>query len=439
MVTARVGSTAEGAWARSGRWRSLIAPQFGYAMAMAVLRVVLLLAAVLGAVTRPRRIPAWVGPLLATAVALASGAMTPSSAIHALHPLAAPIGFLLAAIPLAVLLDRAGYFAEMAALFGGGRGLVPGLWILAAVTVAVLNLDAAVVLLTPLYVNIGRATGKSQRYLGFQPVILALLASSFLPVSNLTNLIAAAATGDGPSAFLAHLGLPGFVACAVGYWCYRRCPPVEERLVPGPGDHPSRSGRGAPDRRVLALGSGLVVALLVGFLAGPLIGAKPWEVALGADAVLVVATRRLPVRAIPWGTALVAAALGMLATSAATGLSLGPLLGGGTGPLATLRIAAVSAAAANVVNNLPALIVALPFVSRPGACSLWPVLLGVNAGPSLLVTGSLASLLWVESMSQLGVQVRARQFLAMGLRVSLPAATAALGTLVAISPVLGCR
>lgn len=80
------------------------------------------------------------------------------------------------------------------------------------------------------------------------------------------------------------------------------------------------------------------------------------------------------------------------------------------------------------MNNLPALVVALPFVSKPGNCSLWPVLLGVNAGPSLLVTGSLASLLWVESMAQLGVPVRARQYLGMGLRVSLPAA-AALATL----------
>jgi arsenical pump membrane protein len=130
----------------------------------------------------------------------------------------------------------------------------------------------------------------------------------------------------------------------------------------------------------------------------------------------------------------------MLATSAASGLPLGALLGGAAGPLATLRIAAVSAVGANIVNNLPALVVALPFVSRPGeACSLWPVLLGVNAGPGLLVTGSLASLLWVEAMGRLGVPVTGRQFLKMGLRVSLPAAAAALVALVAVSPLVGCR
>jgi arsenical pump membrane protein len=404
-----------------------------------VARLVLLFAAVLGAVTRPARLPPWAAPLAATAVALAIGALTPSAALHALRPLAPPIGFLLAAIPLAVLLDRMGYFPQVAALFGGGRALVPGLWVLGAVTVAVLNLDAAVVLLTPLYVNIGRTTGNSPRFLGFQPVILALLASSFLPVSNLTNLIAAARTGEGAGAFLVHLGPPGLVACIVGYWCYRRCRPTDSLLVAPPRGEPAEPPNDVTDLRVLTLGTLLVVALLVGFLAGPLIGAQPWEVALAADVVLVAATRRMPIGSIPWGTAIVAGGLGVLATSAAGGLSLGALLGGSSGPLAALRVAAVSAAGANVVNNLPALIVALPFVSKRGDCSLWPMLLGVNAGPSLLITGSLASLLWVESMAKLGVPVAARQFLSMGIRVSLPAAAAALATLVVLSPLTACR
>jgi arsenical pump membrane protein len=258
------------------------------------LRLVLLLAAVLGAVVRPRGLPAWVAPVVATAVALASTAMTPADALHSLRPLGAPIAFLLAAIPLAVLLDRAGYFRQLAALFGSGRSLVPGLWVLGMLTVAVLNLDAAVVLLTPLYVNIARTTGRSERSLGFQPVILALLASSFLPVSNLTNLIAAARTGVGPGAFLSHLGFPGLVACIAGYWCYRRRRPFDDPPAAQSGD-PGSATSGATDRRVLLLGTVLVVGLLVGFLAGPLVGAQPWEVALAGDVVLILATRRLPI------------------------------------------------------------------------------------------------------------------------------------------------
>ena len=46
-------------------------------------------------------------------------------------------------------------------------------------------------------------------------VLLACLASSFLPVSNLTNLIAAGRLGLAPGAFLARLGLPSVVGLTV--------------------------------------------------------------------------------------------------------------------------------------------------------------------------------------------------------------------------------
>jgi len=189
------------------------------------------------------------------------------------------------------------------------------------------------------------------------------------------------------------------------------------------------------------LGSIILALVLAGFVIGPSYGVREWEVALGADVLLVALTRqaRLSVRAIPWGTALVAACLGVLAASAVRGLPLGSVLGG-TGPLAALRTAGVTAAGANVVNNLPALLVSLPFVSsgHPASCSLWPALIGVNMGPGLLVTGSLASLLWMESMKSLGAEVHARQFFRMGLRVAVPSTVLALGVLLAMAPVLGC-
>ena len=97
----------------------------------------------------------------------------------------------------------------------GGRGSRGGgLWVLAALVTTVLNLDAAVVLLTPLYVSIARRSGRDPLALAFQPVLLASLASSALPVSNLTNLIAASATGATTGGFVAHLALPSLVATA---------------------------------------------------------------------------------------------------------------------------------------------------------------------------------------------------------------------------------
>jgi arsenical pump membrane protein len=383
--------------------------------------VLLLIAGVAGAIARPRGIPVWLAPTVAAVVALALGTVAHPDTL--LRPLAAPIAFLVAAVPLAALLDRIGFFASAAALAGRGRHVVLGLWILAALVTTVLNLDASVVLLTPLYVRIAWRCGLDPLALAFQPVLLACLASSALPVSNLTNLIAASARHLDAAAFLAHLGLPSLAATVVGWFAYRAV------LHPGV---PATVEGGEPDRRALIVGGAVVAAVLVGFVVGPSVGVPEWAVAVAADAVLIAMTRHLPVRDIPWGTALVAASLGLLAGGAAAHLHVDRLLAGG-GNLDLLRVSAVSAAGSNIVNNLPALLVALPHTSA----GIWALLLGVNVGPLVLITGTLAALLWQASLSRLDIQVSAIQFARVGIRVGLPALAAAFVVLIALRPVVG--
>jgi arsenical pump membrane protein len=48
-------------------------------------------------------------------------------------------------------------------------------------------------------------------------------------------------------------------------------------------------------------------------------------------------------------------------------------------------------------------------------------LIGVNLGPNLSVTGSLATILWLAAIRREGVQVSAWKFLGMGLLVMPPA------------------
>ncbi len=412
---------------------------------MLVAKLVLLGVGVAGAVARPLRLPAWAVPTASVVLALGLGLIGPGDAGRALRPLVDPLAFLLAAVPLAVLLDRIGLFESLAGVLTGGPRVVPGLWALAAVVTTVLNLDASVVLLTPLYVRVARRTGLCPRAVGFQPVLLACLASSALPVSNLTNLIAAARTGTSPGSFITHLAVPSLAATMVGYWCYQRA------LRPGRPEHLDRQ---RPERRALILGGTVIVLVLVGFVAGPGFGVAPWEVAVGADVVLVLATTRdstsrpaiplsarlrgvIPWGVIPWGTALVAASLAVLADAAVAHLAIGHLIGG-VGLAAQARTTAVAAGAANAVNNLPALLLALPSLSHGPSCALWAVLLGVNIGPSLVVTGSLASLLWLDSMGRLGVSVTAWDYSRVGVRVGLPALLVALGVLLALSVLTGC-
>ena len=49
---------------------------------------------------------------------------------------------------------------------------------------------------------------------------------------------------------------------------------------------------------------------------------------------------------------------------------------------------------ANVINNLPAVLVLLPLTAPAGPGAVLAVLLGVNIGPNLTYAGSLATLLW---------------------------------------------
>jgi arsenical pump membrane protein len=388
---------------------------------VAAFRIILLAAGVAGALLRPWRWPAWIAPVLCAVVVVVAGGISLTLARRALHPLVSPIAFLLAAVPLAVLLDRLGFFATLAERVtrrGGGSGR---LWVLAAVVTTALSLDAAVVLLTPLYVRIARRSGRNPVVLAFQPVLLASLASSALPVSNLTNLIAASWTGASTLAFMEHLAVPSLVASTVGWWCYRRFLHPDQ-LVVGPAP-PAMDPPAIDPDRALAVGGVVVALVVIGFLGGRSIGVPPWAVAATADVVLLVVVRQAPWRAIPWQTALIVAGLGVLAGAAVTNLSIGRVIGG-HGALALARTAGASGVAANVINNLPALLIALPAVGHQASPVLWAVLVGVNLGPVILVTGSLASLLWLDAVGRLGVAVTAKEFTRVGVRVGLPAALA---------------
>jgi arsenical pump membrane protein len=365
-------------------------------------------------------VPAWVGPTFCAAAALLFGTVDQPWSI--VRPLADPIAFLLVAVPLAALLDRLGFFEAAAGVAGGSDRLPLGLWIIGALVTTVLNLDAAVVLLTPLYVRLARRCGLDPLTLAFQPVLLSGLASCALPVSNLTNLIAASSLHLSVAGFLAHLGPPSLVATAVGWFAYRRV------LHPGVPTHPAAVER---DVRALVTGGAVVLAVLAGFVVGPSFGIPEWVIALGADLVLMGICRHVPLKDVPWGTALVAGSLGLLAGGAAAHVDLGRVLAG-SGNLDLARVTLVAGAGANLVNNLPALLVALPH--HP---DVWALLLGVNMAPFVLITGTLAALLWQSSLARLDVPVGAATFARVGASVVLPAFAAALVVLLALRPLVG--
>ncbi len=449
------------------------------AVALLVLGVVAILA------PRPAWL-GWVGPPVLAAVAVATGVVSPAGAGRAVRPLGAPVAFVVCAVPFAVLLDRLGLFRALADRTDRGRRRLGVLWVLAGLVVALLNLDAAVVLLTPLYLRLAARGGGGKVLLGIQPLLLSCLASSALPISNLTNLIAGSALHLSSGAFLAHLGPPTLAASAVGYLAYRRqsrrlallepaaaaAPPavagehtgdgpprpdqvgdrdadrarladvvVAARAAAGrptarpPAARQPAPGGGGASRRVL-LGGLLAAAVVAGFLLTPSIGGQPWEVAAAGDLALAALLRTLPLSAIPWRVVLTVLGLGVLASGAAGPLHVDALVANGS-PAGMVRDAAFGAAGGSLFNNLPALLVALPALAHRTRAATWAVLLGVNVGPLAVPSGTLAGLLWLETMRRLGAPLRERDYLRLAWRVALPGLVAGLAVLLALRAVLG--
>jgi arsenical pump membrane protein len=267
------------------------------------------------------------------------------------------------------------------------------------VVTAVLSLDATVVLLTPVVLATTARMRVPALPHAYAAGHLANSASLLLPVSNLTNLLAFAATG---LSFLHFTGLmlaPWVVATALEYLLLRA-------VFRGSLRAPAAAPGPAPEAPVVALG--VVAAVVAGFGLSSLVDLGPvWPAAAG---VAVLAARGLRARATSV-TALVRAAdlpfaafalsLAVVVTGVLRhGLAdvLDAVLPDGSGLAALLGVAAVAAVLANVVNNLPATLALLPVLAAGGPAPVLAALIGVNIGPNLSYVGSLANLLWRRTL-----------------------------------------
>jgi arsenical pump membrane protein len=341
-----------------------------------------------------------------------------SSTRDQLETLAPALAFLLAAVPLAHLLGRLGFFDAVARRVAHRFAGVWVWWLLAAVTTVVLNLDTTVVLLTPLYLHVARRRGDDPMVLAVVPFLLANLASSVLPVSNLTNLIAAEHVGLTTAELVRGLGPATVAMVAVGYVAHRRW--AAGRMAagsPGDGSAEAEPEDTTDDRRALVLGGAVVAGLLLAFVAGPLVGLVPWMAVVVADAILAIALRWFPLRSVPVTIAAAVAVVAVLVDLLVPGERLAALVdhpGAGGALVGALTAAALT----SVVDNLPALLAMLPAVDH---VTVVPVLLGVNAGAVLTPIGSLANLLWLRNARAHGLDVGWRDALRVGWLVGAPA------------------
>jgi arsenical pump membrane protein len=304
------------------------------------------------------------------------------------------------------------------------------------VTVFLSN-DATAVVLTPaVYASIRRARVTPEPYL-FSCAFIANAASFVLPVSNPANLVIYASKMPALAVWFKAFLLPSAVSVAATYaalWS------ISRRELTGPIDglpamHPlTPSGRRAVWGLAIAAAT-LIAASAAGWDLG-LVTCLAALVAIicadgGRNIIALAKNTSWSVLPLVAGLFILVEALDragaqQLATTALQYLDKLPNAAGSLA--ASFGVALLS----NIANNLPSgLLAAGALQGSPAPEHIRQALLiGVDLGPNLSVTGSLATILWLSALRREGQQVSAWTFLKAGAVVMTPAlALATLTTL----------
>ncbi len=308
--------------------------------------------------------------------------------------------------------------------------LFAGAAVLVAAVTALLNLDTSVVFLTPVLVYAARRRGQGEAALLIGCLLLSNAGSLLLPGSNLTNLIVLGHLHLSGGQFFGHMALPWVGAVVI---TAAAVAVAEHRSLSGPAqaeDLPDHSPPGADATPPLVMGLGalavVAVTVLVLALANP---ALP----VAGVGLLVISTRLVARRQ------QVREVLGVLGVPVLVGLfgvalALGTVGRAWSGPATLLAhlnpvgTAVLAALCTVAVNNLPAAaLLASRVPPHPFA-----LLVGLNLGPNLFVTGSLAWILWWRTARSVGSAPPVRRAVTVGL-VTVPLSLAAALGLLAVT------
>jgi arsenical pump membrane protein len=330
---------------------------------------------------------------------------------------------------LAACAREAGLIDRAVELLARGNTSVGALhlrvFVVTTLATVLLNNDAAVLVFTPLVVTLVR-----KRYPGREDLVAPFAWSVFLAagvapllVSNPMNMIVASTATYAGITFngYAKLMIPIWLAGApITYVLLRRAVPINE---PEPYLNVNVTLGMNLNRRGLAIGV-LLLAVLAAYPITTLLGGPLWPVAAAGALIALTLTKRpaqVVVNGVSWPI------LFFLYSVFAIAIALGKvgvidLLSRHYAAASPSMVGMTSAFGSALVGNHPVAILNVLSLGKIGAPSadLYAAMIGGDLGPRLLPIGSLAGLIWLESLRAQKAHIPLGRFVRVGATVTLP-------------------
>ncbi|HLH96563.1 MAG TPA: arsenic transporter [Xanthobacteraceae bacterium] len=396
-----------------------------------------------GVIVRPWGWPEAIWAVLGAATLVATSLVPWPDAVAAVESGTDVYLFLAGMMLLAESARQHGVFAWLAAIAasyanGSGERLFVLVFAVGTIVTVFLSNDATAVVLTPAVYAVTRAAGAEPLPYLYVCAFIANAASFVLPISNPANLVLFGGQIPPLSSWIARFIGPSLVAIGTTFLVLRLTQrdllnkPIGVRIQATPLP---RAGR------MSAWGiAAAVVALLTASASGTRLGLPTFLAGVSTSGIVLLVERRAPwelIRSVGWGViALVAGLFALVQGLVRTGVidRIGHVLAAIAehSPAAASWVAGIFAAlACNLTNNLPVGLISGSLVasgSLPGDVHR-SLLVGVDLGPNLSITGSLATILWLAALRREGHDVRALDFLRLGAIVTVPSLVAALAAL----------
>lgn len=300
---------------------------------------------------------------------------------------------------------------------GSARRLFALIYAAGAIVTIFLSNDATAVVLTPAVLAAARKARTRALPLLFICAFVANAASFVLPISNPANLVVFDGHLPALGAWLRRFAVPAIVAIGTTYaalwWTQRRS--LDNACAQSVELPPLRSG-----------GWAAAIGIAVTAVALPL--ASAFGISLGVPTAICGALTAAGVATFDRRALLPmlrSVQLSILALVAALFVAIELVLRSGILRAATAWIGngVVVALLSNAINNLPVALLARTVVaaSHATARTVDGVLIGVDLGPNLCITGSLATLLWLSVLRREDERVGFLSFLRVGIVVMPPA------------------